>query len=111
MAARPTGPMDVGEPFIALVIYPTTPDAQAAQAERLQGFSAQRIRLLPGFVRAQIFVSEDGVSLVTLTEWRDRESFQAFRDSEFGRAAILLAAELHPKAYWLRQRAVVEAPS
>jgi hypothetical protein len=55
-------------------------------------------------------VSEDGESLMTLTEWSDRDSFQQFRESEFGRAAILLTAELHPKAYWLRQHAAVEPP-
>jgi heme-degrading monooxygenase HmoA len=57
-----------------------------------------------------VFVSEDGESLVTLTEWCDRESFQQFRQSEFGQAAIRLAAELHPVAHWLRQHATVEAP-
>ena len=47
---------------------------------------------------------------MTLTEWSDRESFQQFRQSEFGQAAIRLAAELHPTAHWLRQHAIVEAP-
>jgi heme-degrading monooxygenase HmoA len=65
---------------------------------------------MPGFLRAQVFLSEDGESLVTLTEWSDRESFQRFRESDFGRAAIELAAGLHPRAYWLRQHAAVEAP-
>jgi heme-degrading monooxygenase HmoA len=57
-----------------------------------------------------VLVSEDGESLVTLTEWSDRESFQQFRQSEFGQAAIRLAAQLHPTAHWLRQHAAVEAP-
>jgi hypothetical protein len=47
---------------------------------------------------------------VTLTEWSDRESFLQFRQSEFGQAAIRLAAELHPQAYWLRQHATIDAP-
>ena len=29
---------------------------------------------------------------------------------EFGQAAVLLTALLHPKAYWLRQHAQIEAP-
>jgi heme-degrading monooxygenase HmoA len=45
---------------------------------------------------------------VTVTEWSDRESFQKFRESDFGRAASALMAELHPKAYWLRQHAALE---
>ena len=102
--------MDMVEPFVALVIYPTTLDAQSRQADNLVRITSERIRLLPGFLRARVFLSEDGESLVTLAEWSDRESFLQFRQSEFGRAAILLAAELHPKGYWLRQHATVDAP-
>jgi heme-degrading monooxygenase HmoA len=102
--------MDVVEPFMALVIYPTTPEAQSRQADNLLRIASDRLRLLPGFLRGRVFLSEDGESLVTLTEWSDRESFQQFRQSELGRAATLLTAELHPKAYWLRQHAAVEAP-
>jgi heme-degrading monooxygenase HmoA len=102
--------MDVVEPFMALVIYPTTPDAQSRQADNMMRIAAEKIRMRPGFLGGRVFVSEDGGSLVTLTEWSDRESFQQFRDSEFGRAAVLLAAGSHPKAYWLRQHAAIEAP-
>jgi heme-degrading monooxygenase HmoA len=102
--------MDMVEPFVALVIYPTTPGAQSRQADTLARIAAEKVRALPGFLRSRVFVSEDGESLVTLTEWSDRESFQQFRESEFGQAAIHLAAELHPAAHWLRQHAAVEAP-
>ena len=101
--------MDLVEPFMALVIYPTTADAQARQADNLARIAAEKIRLLPGFLRGRVFLSEDGDSLVTLTEWSDRESFLQFRQSEFGQAAIKLAAELHPQAYWLRQHATIDA--
>jgi len=98
------------EPFVALVVYPSRKDAQQRQADNLARIAAEKIRELPGFLRGRIFLSEDGESLVTLTEWSDRESFQAFRQSEFGQAAIRLAAELHPQAYWLRQHATIDAP-
>jgi quinol monooxygenase YgiN len=101
--------MDMVEPFVALVIYPTTKDAQTRHADKLVRIASEKVRALPGFLRARVFVSEDGGAL-TLTEWSDRESFQQFRQSEFGQAAIRLAAELHPTAHWLRQHAVVEAP-
>jgi heme-degrading monooxygenase HmoA len=102
--------MDLVEPFMALVIYPTTPDAQSRHAENLVSLAAEKLRLLPGFLRARVFLSEDGDSLVTLSEWSDRESFQQFRQSEFGRAAVALGTQLHPKSYWLRQHAAIEAP-
>jgi heme-degrading monooxygenase HmoA len=102
--------MDIVEPFLALVIYPTTPEGQSRQADNLVRMASEKIRLLPGFLRARVFVSEDGGSLVTLSEWSDRDSFRQFRESEFGRAAVLLTAALHPKAYWLRQHGAIEAP-
>lgn len=102
--------MDIVEPFVALVIYPTTEEAQARQAENLARIAQDKIAPLPGFLGARIFVSEDGDSLVTLTEWSDRESFVQFRRSEFGQAAVRLAAELKPVAHWLRPHATIEAP-
>jgi heme-degrading monooxygenase HmoA len=102
--------MDMVEPFVALVIYPTSPDAQPRQADNLARIASERIRSLPGFLSARVLVSEDGESLVTLTEWSDRESFLQFRQSEFGQAAIRLAADLRPQAHWLRHHASVKAP-
>jgi heme-degrading monooxygenase HmoA len=102
--------VDAVEPFFALVVYPTTPDAQASQSEHLARIAADRMRLLPGFLGARVLVSEDGESIVSLVEWSDRDSFEQFRQSEFGRAAASLAAGLHPKAYWLRLTATIVAP-
>lgn len=102
--------MDMVEPFLALVVYPTKADTQSRQADNLAKIAAEKIRTLPGFLRARVLVSEDGESLVTLTEWTDRDSFQSFRQSEFGQAAVRLAAELHPQSYWLRQHSAIDAP-
>jgi heme-degrading monooxygenase HmoA len=98
------------EPFVALVVYPTRKDAQQRQADNLARIASEKIRSLPGFLRGRVFLSEDGESLVTLTEWSDRESFLQFRQSEFGQAAIRLAAGVDPQAYWLRQHATIDAP-
>jgi heme-degrading monooxygenase HmoA len=98
------------EPFTALVIYPSTPGSQARQADNFLRLVRDEIRRRPGFLRSRVFLSDDGTSLVTLTDWSDRESFQKFRESDFGRAAMELVHELHPKSYWLRQHASIEAP-
>lgn len=100
----------MAEPFVALVIYPTTADAQTRQADNLVRLASEQIQKLPGFLRARVFLSEDGESLVTLTEWSDREAFQRFRASDFARTASPMLAELHPKSFWLRQHAGIEAP-
>jgi len=97
----------MNEPFLALVVYPTTPEAQVRQADNLVRLAAEKLRTRPGFLGGRVFLSEEGDSLVTLTEWSDRDSFQQFRQSEFGRTAVLLAAELHPKSYWLRPHASI----
>ena len=100
--------MDAVEPFVALVIYPTTAEAQSRQADNLLRLVSDAVRLLPGFQRGRILLAEDGESLVTLTEWSDRESFERFRQSDFGRTAVQIATGLHAKAYWLRQHAALE---
>ena len=97
-------------PFTALVIYPSTADAQSRQADNFVRLVSEEIRRRPGFLRSRIFLSDDGASLVTVTDWSDRESFQKFRESDFGRVATELVAELHPKSYWLREHAAIEAP-
>ena len=43
--------MDIVEPFLALVIYPTTADSQVRHAENLARIAAEKLRLLPGFLR------------------------------------------------------------
>jgi heme-degrading monooxygenase HmoA len=99
------------EPFVALVIYPTTADKQAHQADMFVSVSAEPLRASPGFLRGSVFLSEDGAGVVTLTEWRDREAFAQYRQTESGRAAVVLAADLHPHPYWLRHHAEIEAAS
>src|SRR5262245_441099 len=102
--------MEAVELFLSLVIFPTTREAQAQHADNLLRLVADEVRLLPGFLRGRVFLSEDGDSLVTLVEWSDRQSFEGFRQSEFGRTATSLLAGLHPKSYWLRHHAGVDAP-
>jgi heme-degrading monooxygenase HmoA len=101
--------MSSNEPFAALVIYPTTAPAQTGEAESLAQM-AESIRTMPGFIRGRVFLSEDGGSVISLVEWRDRESFVQFRQSEFGRTATQVAVDLHPKAYWMRPFSSVDAP-
>lgn len=102
--------MEATEPFVALVLYPTTPDTQERRAETVTRVGTEQLRLLPGFLRAQVLVSEDGETLVTAVWWSDRESFEQFRRSDIGRATTMLAAEAGPKPYWLRLHADVQAP-
>jgi heme-degrading monooxygenase HmoA len=97
------------ERFIALVIYPSTAAAQFGQADTLLRMAEDAVRRMPGFVAGRIFLSEDGEHVISMVEWRDRESFAHFRESEFGRAAVQVAGELHPKAYWLHPHATVSA--
>jgi heme-degrading monooxygenase HmoA len=102
--------VDTAEPFVALVIYPSTSPAQIGQADTLRHMAEATIRSMPGFVSGRVFLSEDGESVVSLVEWRDRGSFVQFRQTEFGRAAVQVAGELHPKAYFLTPYAAVAAP-
>lgn len=97
------------ERFLALVIYPTTADAQVRHADNLVRLASERLRNLPGLLRARVLLSEDGANILTLTEWTDRDTFQKFRDSDFGRAASTLMAGLDPKTFWLHQHAELKS--
>jgi len=102
--------METTEPFVALVIYPSTSTTQLGQAHTLLRMAEDTIRRMPGFVAGRVFLSEDGESVISMVEWRDRESFTHFRQSELGRTAMQMVGELHPKAYWLHPHATVTAP-
>ena len=100
--------MATGEPFVALVVYPSTAAGQVGQANTLLRIAEDVLRSMPGFIAGRVFVSEDGDSVISLVEWRDRESFTQFRQTDFGRAATQVAGELRPTAYWLRPHATIE---
>lgn len=102
--------MSATEQFVALVIYPTTAEGQIPQADSFVQVSGDRLRASPGFLSGRVLISEDGKSIVTITEWRDRESFMLFRQSDFGHDSVVLAIDLHPHPYWLRQHAEIDAP-
>ncbi len=102
--------MTTADPFFALVIYPSTAATQAGHADTVLQMTGAALRSMPGFVTGRLLLSEDGESVITLVEWRDRESFERFRQSQAVRAASHIAAELHPKTYWLRLHAAVDAP-
>jgi heme-degrading monooxygenase HmoA len=103
--------MDDTKPFAALVIYPTTPGAQHGQAETLLRIARTTISSMPGFISGRVYLSEDGEQIISLVEWRDRESFLNFRQSDFGRAATQVIGELHPVPYWLTRLAAVDPAS
>jgi len=63
---------------------------------------------MPGFITGRVYLSEDGANIISLVEWRDRDSFLQFRQSEFGRAATQVMGELHPMPYWLTRLAAVD---
>jgi heme-degrading monooxygenase HmoA len=102
--------MSDSDGFVSLVIYPSTAHAQVGQADTLLRMTEEPIREMPGFVSGRIFLAEGGDCIISMVEWRDRESFLQFRSSDFGRAAVQVAGELHPKAYWLTPHAQVTAP-
>ena len=54
--------MDLVEPFMALVIYPTTPESQARQADNLVRLASEKLRLLPGFLRGGCFSTRRAIT-------------------------------------------------
>ena len=103
--------METAESFVALVIYPSTAAAQVGQADTLLRMAEATLRSMPGFLGGRVFLSEDGEQRRHPRRVaRSRIVRRSSGRSEFGRAATQVVGELHPKAYWLRPHASVEAP-
>ena len=57
-------------------IYETTPTTQKTTLKSLK--KAKAFRKAPGFNNAAVLQSEDGTRVISLSQWKDLESYQAF---------------------------------
>jgi heme-degrading monooxygenase HmoA len=57
----------------------------------------------PGFVSATAYASEDRREVVTVTTWRDRRDFEAFRQKPGVFAGMVSGLEYQPKIHFLRE--------
>jgi heme-degrading monooxygenase HmoA len=84
--------------FVVLNVVACEPSARESLVAELSGrmteMSASRA---PGFVGAEVLAGEDGQSVATLTRWRDRAAFEAFRADERVRERLVEVLDHHPR--------------
>ncbi len=84
--------------FVVLNVVACEPSARDALVADL-GIRMTRIpgAGAPGFAGAEVLAGEDGRSVATLTRWRDRAAFEAFRADERVRRRLAEALDHHPR--------------
>ena len=71
-----------------IVVVMVDPGRQDAFLERLEMMIGTFTRHQPGFVSSAVHGSEDGGMVINYSQWRDRDSFCAFRDHPEGERHI-----------------------
>lgn len=68
------------EVLTVVVDVHVSPARQAEFVSRVTRLVEEFTRHQPGFVGSAIHASEDGTRMLNYSQWRDRASFEAFRD-------------------------------
>ena len=95
--------------FAVMNVVTTTPGEAAALGARIESTELATIKGQPGLRSARVYRAEDGTQVVTITEWRSREDFLAYRQSEAGKRMVAGAVEAHPKISFLEVVAAIDA--
>ncbi len=90
------------EPFIVLSVFTTAPELRGRFVSLIEEFAATQARLQPGICSVELFTDEGSEHIITLARWKDRDSFEGFKQSESGAQASQVALTLRPKVYFLR---------
>jgi quinol monooxygenase YgiN len=93
-------------PFIVLSVFTSVPEFRDSFVNLIEEFAASQTRLQPGICSLELFTDESSEHIVTLARWKDRASFEAFKQSQTGAHASEVARTLTPKVYFLRQETV-----
>ncbi len=84
--------------FVVLNVMACEPPARDALVADLRGRMTEMSAAgAPGFAGAEVLAGEDGKSVATLTRWRDRAAFEAFRADERVRRRLVEALDHHPR--------------
>lgn len=65
------------DPHYVVVTFTTTPDNQTQAIQEIGDYVASFLSQQPGFIRSNLFASNDGERIVHQAEWRSEADFQA----------------------------------
>lgn len=73
--------IDIRRNLVTVIVdIETRPDRQRAFLDRLERMIAEFTRLQTGFISSAVHAAEDGSAVLNYSQWRDMQSFEAFRD-------------------------------
>lgn len=81
--------IDIEQSLLTVIVAVTVdPKRQDVFLGRLEEMIGTFTRHQPGFVSSAVHASEDGGMVINYSQWRDRDSFDAFRDHPEGERHI-----------------------
>ncbi len=95
--------------FAVMNVVTTTPGTAATLGARIESTDLPAIKGQPGLLSVRVYRAEDDTQIVTITEWRSREDFLAFRQSEAGKRLVAGAVGSHPKIAFYEVVAAIDA--
>ncbi len=91
--------------FAVLTIFTNTPEQQQQVADAMRVWLTAQAHLQPGVCSFELFTDESGRHIISLSRWKDRASFEAFKSSAVGIRAAEADRALTPAQYFLRPEA------
>ncbi|HEY7862133.1 MAG TPA: antibiotic biosynthesis monooxygenase family protein [Thermoanaerobaculia bacterium] len=98
-----------GASFTVLVVFTVGPGKASDLVAKVQNLMEGVLTSEPGFVSAAAYKSEDDGEVVTVTTWRERRDFEAFRQKPNVLAGMMGGLEYQPKIHFLREIARLSA--
>jgi heme-degrading monooxygenase HmoA len=102
-----TASTDSVSSFTVLVVLSVSSGKAGEVIAKVQNIMEGALSSEPGFLSAAAYQSEDQAEVVTLTTWRGRRDFEAFRQKPSVLAGMLGGLEYKPRIHFLREIARV----
>ncbi|MBV9689288.1 MAG: antibiotic biosynthesis monooxygenase [Ktedonobacteraceae bacterium] len=80
--------------FTLINVFTVTPERQREMVDLLVEATEHTVRLLPGFISANIHQSLDGVRVTNYVQWKNKEAFEAFLHNPEATAHFKIAEQI-----------------
>ena len=97
--------------FVVLSLFTCEPEQRTEFVNLADDFLFSLVRFQEGLRSVELFTDESGQHIVTLARWKDRASFEAFKQSESGHEVTSFGLALRPKVLFLRPEAALPGES
>lgn len=91
--------------FAVLTLFTSEPEHRAEFLTLAHDFLLSQMRWQSGLLAIELFTDESGEHIVTLAHWKDRATFEAFKQSESGSQVNRFGLALRPKVFFLQPEA------